>query len=268
MVHRVRRRSAQALPNRSNLEPRTVEPHRRTIEPSNRRTFESAPVSSPREESLIVARRGPRRSAAGAARRAEGRPRGHHRGVRQRSPGVPRRRRVERPRQRDPRRVDRRVLHRLAAAALGSRAARRRWRVRAAGGHRADRKRPRRRCSPTARAPDARQGDGRAVARRRRVSSGPLQKFQAGVADAAGAVLLLPDPRPQALGQAAAGAALVLVGGDAADARVVGRQRRRACRRRRRNSKAAAPPPRRRGRSLARPRTTRCRRSPKARRSR
>ena len=41
--------------------------------------------------------------------------------------------------------------------------------------------------------------------------SGPLQKFQAGVATRPGAVLLLPDPRPQALGQAAAGAALVLV---------------------------------------------------------
>ena len=41
--------------------------------------------------------------------------------------------------------------------------------------------------------------------------SGPLQKFQAGVATRPGAVLLLPDPRPQALGQAAAGAALMLV---------------------------------------------------------
>ena len=41
--------------------------------------------------------------------------------------------------------------------------------------------------------------------------SGPLQKFQPGVATRPGAVLLLPDPRPQGLGQAAAGAALMLV---------------------------------------------------------
>jgi len=41
--------------------------------------------------------------------------------------------------------------------------------------------------------------------------SGPLQKFQPGVATRPGAVLLLPDPRPQSIGQAAAGAALMLV---------------------------------------------------------
>ena len=41
--------------------------------------------------------------------------------------------------------------------------------------------------------------------------SGPLQKFQAGVAARPGAVVLLPDPRPQALGPAASGAALLLV---------------------------------------------------------